>query len=85
LGKGLLKFLAAVLAASAALAAVSAVQAGDNDFIARIDTRGQQIATLLLDTTGVPQGVGALFGLACNSDEQIVFVDDITNTLNLIH
>jgi hypothetical protein len=39
----------------------------------------------LLDTAGVPEGAGALFGLAFNSDGQIVFVDDNSNTLNLIH
>ncbi len=57
----------------------------DDGFITEMNRQGSQIATLLLDSTGTPPGAGALFGLAFNSDGQIVFVDDAANTLNLIH
>lgn len=61
---------------------------------------GSQIATTLLDSTGSPPGAGALFGLAVvpNGDSSgnnggqddetnggLYFVDDATNTLNLLH
>jgi DNA-binding beta-propeller fold protein YncE len=58
---------------------------GNDGFITEINRQGNQIAKLLLDNTGSPAGAGALFGLAFNSDGQIVFVDDVANTLNLIH
>lgn len=58
---------------------------GGDGFITEINREGSQIAKLLLDNSGNPPGAGALFGLAFNSDGQIVFVDDATNTLNLLH
>jgi DNA-binding beta-propeller fold protein YncE len=58
---------------------------GNDGFITEMNRQGNQIAKLLLDNTGSPAGAGALFGLAFNSDGQIVFVDDVANTLNLIH
>ena len=39
-----------------------------------------------LDTSGTPPGAGALFGLALTPGHRAVyFVDDATNTLNLLH
>lgn len=58
---------------------------GGDGFITEINRQGGQIAKVLLDNSGSPPGAGALFGLAFNSDGQIVFVDDATNTLDLLH
>jgi hypothetical protein len=58
---------------------------GGDGFITEINRGSTQIAKFLLDSSGTPPGSGALFGLAFNSDGQIVFVDDATNTLNLLH
>ena len=48
---------------------------------------GTQVTSLLIDNSGgPPPGAGALFGLAvtpCNNG--VYFVDDATNTLNLLH
>jgi hypothetical protein len=63
---------------------VLTVNSGDG-FITEINRQGSQIAKLVLDNTGSPAGAGALFGLAFNSEGQLVFVDDAANTLNLIH
>ncbi|HEV2936158.1 MAG TPA: hypothetical protein VGY96_23795 [Streptosporangiaceae bacterium] len=50
---------------------------------------GFQVATRQLDSTvvmGSPPGAGALFGLAVKSGHDAVYyVDDATNTLNLLH
>lgn len=50
---------------------------------------GDQIAVKILDTTPAPPGPngnGALFGLAVTpAGDGIYFVDDATNTLNLLH
>jgi hypothetical protein len=46
---------------------------------------GSQVATATLDATGTPPGAGALFGMALTPNQKgIYFVDDATNTLNLI-
>jgi DNA-binding beta-propeller fold protein YncE len=63
---------------------VLAVNSGDG-FITEINQHGTQIAKELLDGTGMPPGAGALFGLAFNSERKLVFVDDASNTLNLLH
>ena len=42
---------------------------------------GRQIDTILLD----PAGAGVLFGLISVSGQGVYFVDDGTNTLNLLH
>jgi hypothetical protein len=48
--------------------------------------RGDQVAVRILDSTGTPPGAGALFGLAVDRDRDAVyFVDDNTNTLNVLH
>jgi hypothetical protein len=47
---------------------------------------GKQIATKTLDNTGSPPGAGTLFGLAVvPGGHGVYFVDDGTNTLNLLH
>jgi DNA-binding beta-propeller fold protein YncE len=47
---------------------------------------GAQVATKTLDTTGAPPGSGTLFGLAVSPDRTgVYFVDDGTNTLNILH
>mgnify|MGYP001150014444 CR=1 FL=1 len=50
---------------------------------------GQQVAVKILDTTPAPPGPngnGALFGLAVVPDGSgVYFVDDATNTLDLLH
>lgn len=50
---------------------------------------GQQVAVTTLDNTvtaGMLNGAGALFGLAVTpQDNGVYFVDDDTNTLNLLH
>ena len=44
----------------------------------------QQVATKLVDSSGDPPGSGALFGLAA-TPTGVYFVDDATNTFNLLH
>jgi hypothetical protein len=47
---------------------------------------GSQVAVRFLDRSGTPPGSGALFGLAVTPDrEGVYYVDDATNTLNLLH
>ena len=47
---------------------------------------GAQVATKTLDNNGNPPGAGALFGLAvAPNTTSLYFVDDATNTLNLLH
>lgn len=59
---------------------------GNNGFIVETTARGRQIDTRLLDSSGNPPGAGALFGLAVVPDHSgLYFVDDATNTLNLLH
>ena len=46
---------------------------------------GAQVAVRTLDTSGNPPGAGALFGLvATDRPDRVFFVDDATNTLNLL-
>ncbi len=58
---------------------------GNDGFLTEITPDGEQIATRLLDNTGSPPGAGTLFGLAFVPGTGIYFVDDGTNTLNLVH
>jgi hypothetical protein len=59
---------------------------GNDGFIIEITPGGRQIATLLLDNTGgPPPGAGTLFGLAFDPNQGVFFVDDGSNTLNLLH
>jgi DNA-binding beta-propeller fold protein YncE len=58
---------------------------GNDGFITEITPQGYQIAKILLDNTGgPPPGAGTLFGLAFDP-MGIYFVDNGTNTLNLLH
>ncbi len=58
----------------------------DNDgFITEITPQGDQIAQVLLDNTGAPPGAGTLFGLAFDPQAGVYFVDNGSNTLNLLH
>jgi len=55
-------------------------------FIVETTPAGQQVASKQIDNTGNPPGAGVLFGLALDVDRDAVyFVDDGTNTLNLLH
>jgi hypothetical protein len=47
---------------------------------------GAQVVVKQLDSSGSPPGAGALFGLAVKPGaDAVYFVDDATNTLNLLH
>jgi hypothetical protein len=60
------------------------VNSGDG-FITEISPGGAQRATVLLDNTGSPAGAGTLFGLVFDPAHGVYFVDDGTNTVNLLH
>jgi hypothetical protein len=57
---------------------------GNDGFLTEITASGTQIATKVLDNTGTPPGAGTLFGLAFVPGAGLYFVDDGTNTLNLV-
>jgi hypothetical protein len=57
---------------------------GNDGFLVATHPNGNQFFTKLLDSTGTPPGAGTLFGLAF-APEGLYFVDDGTNTLNLLH
>jgi hypothetical protein len=46
---------------------------------------GRQASVIPLDTSGSPPGAGALFGLAIVPRGGVYFVNDATNTLDLLH
>lgn len=46
---------------------------------------GMQVASRVLDSTGTPPGAGTLFGLAVAPHRNLYFVDDGSNTLDLLH
>ena len=58
---------------------------GNDGFVTEITPHGEQIAKKLLDNSGTPPGSGALFGLIFDPDVGLVFVDDASNTLNVLH
>jgi hypothetical protein len=58
---------------------------GGDGFITEIAPNGVQVAKLLLDSSGSPPGSGALFGLVFDPAHGVYFVDDATNTMNLLH
>jgi hypothetical protein len=60
------------------------VNSGDG-YVTEITPFGEQIAKTLLDSSGSPEGAGALFGLIFEPNVGIYYVDDATNTLNLRH
>jgi hypothetical protein len=55
---------------------------GGDGYITEITPSGIQVAKSLLDDTGTPPGSGALFGLIVDPAQGIIFVDDVSNTLN---
>jgi hypothetical protein len=57
---------------------------GNDGFIIEITPQGHQIAKVLLDNTGTPPGAGTLFGLAFDPKAGVYFVDNGTNTLNVL-
>ncbi|HZQ45328.1 MAG TPA: hypothetical protein VFA99_18905 [Acidobacteriaceae bacterium] len=58
---------------------------GDNGNLVEIDPSTHiQVATKLVDSSGSPPGSGALFGLLA-TPAGVYFVDDATNTFNLLH
>jgi hypothetical protein len=58
---------------------------GVDGFITEISPHGKQLAKVLLDSNGNPPGNGALFGLVFDPLAGVYFVDDVTNTMNLLH
>jgi hypothetical protein len=57
-----------------------------NGNLVEIKPNGRQVAVKKLDTSGSPAGAGALFGLAVAPyGNGVYFVDDATNTLDLLH
>jgi hypothetical protein len=58
---------------------------GGDGYITEITQDGKQIAKTLLDNSGSPAGAGALFGLVVDASRGVIFVDDATNTLNVLH
>jgi len=60
------------------------VNSGDG-FITEITPFGHQVAKMQLDSSGSPPGAGALFGLVFDPAHGVYYVDDATNTLNLLH
>ncbi len=58
---------------------------GANGYLVETNPEGLQVATILLDGSGSPPGAGALFGLISVPNQGIYYVDDATNTLNLLH
>lgn len=58
---------------------------GDDGNLVEINpSTQQQVATKLVDSSGSPPGSGALFGLMA-TPAGVYFVDDATNTFNLLH
>ncbi|MFF2117923.1 hypothetical protein ACFVXH_11400 [Kitasatospora sp. NPDC058184] len=64
---------------------VLTVNSGDGNLV-ETTPAGDQVAVRTLDDSGTPPGAGALFGLAVDLDRDAVyFVDDATNSLNVLH
>jgi hypothetical protein len=57
-----------------------------NGNLVEVTPHGRQVAVKTLDHSGSPAGAGALFGLAvAPGGRGVYFVDDATNTLDLLH
>jgi DNA-binding beta-propeller fold protein YncE len=57
-----------------------------NGNLVEVAPNGRQVAVKTLDRSGSPAGAGALFGLAvAPGGNGVYFVDDATNTLDLLH
>jgi len=63
---------------------VLTVNGGDGN-VTEINPGGRQVAHAQLDSSGSPPGAGALFGLVFDPAHGLWYVDDATNTLNLLH
>lgn len=61
-----------------------AANADDGNLVEINPRNGRQTARLVDDTPGTPPGAGALFGLLA-TPQGIYFVDDDSNTFNLLH
>jgi hypothetical protein len=61
-----------------------AANAGDGNLVEIVPWEKAQVAKKLVDNTGMPPGAGTLFGLVAFSSS-VYFVDDGSNTLNLLH
>ena len=59
------------------------VNGGDGNIV-ETTPGGIKVASQLIDHSGSPPGAGALFGLALAPRGGVYFVDDATNTLNLL-
>jgi hypothetical protein len=57
---------------------------GDGNIVETNPFEGEQVAVKLVDNTGSPPGSGALFGLIAASNG-VYFVDDSSNTFNVLH
>jgi hypothetical protein len=58
---------------------------GNNGRIVETTPGGAQVAKKLIDSSGTPPGAGCLFGLGIVPNRSgVYFVDDCTNTLNLL-
>ena len=61
------------------------VNSGNGNLV-EVTPSGRQVAVRVLDASGSPPGAGALFGLAVKPFHRAVyFVDDATNTFELLH
>jgi hypothetical protein len=58
---------------------------GADGNVTEITPGGRQVAEAQLDASGSPPGAGALFGLVFDPAHGLYYVDDATNTLNLLH
>jgi DNA-binding beta-propeller fold protein YncE len=58
---------------------------GNDGRIVETTPAGMQLATKFIDSSGNPPGAGALFGLIARAGIGVYFVDDASNTLNLLH
>ena len=58
---------------------------GGDGIATEITPNGRQVAHAQLDSSGSPPGAGALFGLVFDPAHGLYYVDDATNTLNLLH
>ena len=57
-----------------------------NGNLVEVKPNGRQVAVRQLDKSGSPAGAGALFGLAvAPRGDGVYFVDDATNTQDLLH
>lgn len=58
---------------------------GNDGRIVETTPAGVQVAAKFIDSTGNPPGAGTLFGLVAIASKGVYFVDDGSNTLNLLH